>query len=86
MARLLQTCFVEWGEAVTVCAPHRHTTLKNQYSTAGEMSAGPFCLLTLHNLQSTDRGLEKKNKPEDVLTITSESREESRPAESGWRN
>lgn len=76
------TYFVEWGEAVTVCAPHCHTTLKNQYSTGGETCAGPWCLLTLQNYskrgESTERGLEKNTKPEDVLTITSESREEKR--------
>lgn len=56
------TYFVEWGEAVTVCAPHRHNALKNQYCTGGEMCDGPCCLLQNDSKQreSADRGLAKK--------------------------
>lgn len=73
-----ETYFVERGEAVTVCAPHHHTTLKNQYSTGGGLCDGPWCLLTVQNYskcrESTERGLEKNTEAEEVLTITSENR------------
>lgn len=75
-----QTYFVEWGEAVTVCALHCHTKLKNQYFTGGRCVMVPDVYsqskTTASRRRAQARGLEKNTGAEEVLTITPESRQD----------
>lgn len=82
-----QTYFVEWGEAVTVCALHCHTKLKNQYSTGGRCVMVPDVYSKSKNTASRrraqERGLEKKYRSRG--SSNDYPREQTRPSKR-WRN